>query len=178
VRRGASGALAALLALAGAAHAQQPGESPAPALAAAPPPCSSPDHRAFDFWLGAWRVELPEGKPAGHNTISSILGGCALLEQWEGASGLRGTSLNAWDAAAKRWRQTWMDAAGSVLLLEGGLEAGAMVLRGVTRDGAADVQERITWSRLAGGRVKQHWEQSRDGGKTWTDAFVGIYVPR
>jgi hypothetical protein len=173
--RAAAHALAALIALAGAARAE---EGMPPPAAAKPPPCTSPEHRAFDFWLGAWRVETPEGKHAGQNTITAILGGCALLEQWEGASGLRGTSLNAWDAGTQRWRQTWMDAAGSVLLLEGGVEGGAMVLRGVTRDGAAEVQERITWSRLEGGRVKQHWQQSRDGGKTWTDAFVGIYLPR
>jgi hypothetical protein len=169
--------LAAFFALASAVRAEEAGH-PQPPAAAAPAPCSSPEHRAFDFWLGAWRVEMPDGKLAGQNTISSILGGCALLEQWEGASGSRGTSLNAWDAGAKRWRQTWMDGSGGVLLLEGGLEEGATVLRGVTQGGDATVQERITWSRLAGGRVKQHWQQSRDGGKTWTDAFVGIYAPR
>jgi hypothetical protein len=141
-------------------------------------PCSSPSHRAFDFWLGAWRVETPDGKLAGHNTITSILGGCALLEQWEGAGGSRGTSLNAYDAATKRWRQTWMDARGAVLLLEGGLENGAMVMSGVTRETSGAILERITWSKLAGGAVKQHWQQSRDDGERWTDAFVGIYRPR
>jgi hypothetical protein len=59
------------------------------------------------------------GKPTGANTITAILGGCALLEQWDGAGGFRGTSLNAWDAATKHWRQTWMDASGGVLLLAG-----------------------------------------------------------
>jgi hypothetical protein len=145
---------------------------------APPPPCSSPEHRGFDFWLGAWRVETPAGKHAGNNTISAILGGCALLEQWEGAGGVRGTSLSAYDEAAKRWRQTWMDAGGGVLLLEGGIEGGAMVMRGVTREPGGDVQERITWTKLEDGAVKQHWQQSRDGGATWTDAFVGIYARR
>jgi hypothetical protein len=145
---------------------------------AAPLPCSSPEHRAFDFWVGSWRVETSTGKHAGNNTISAILGGCALLEQWEGAGGVRGTSLNAYDAGAKRWRQTWLDSSGGVLLLEGGIEGGAMVLRGVTREPGGDVQERITWTKVDDGRVKQHWQQSRDGGATWTDAFVGIYARR
>jgi hypothetical protein len=178
-------ALAALLALAVGARADEAAKSSPPSTSASaaeakpgPPPCSTPEHRAFDFWLGAWRVERPDGQLAGHNTISAILDGCALLEQWEGASGFRGTSLNAWDAGAKRWRQTWMDASGGVLLLEGGLENGAMVMRGVTRDAQGEQRERITWTPLAGGRVKQHWEQSRDGGGTWSDAFVGIYVRR
>jgi hypothetical protein len=110
--RRAACALAALLALANGAVA----EEGAPLVPAAPPPCASPEHRAFDFWLGAWHVETPAGKPAGRNTITSILDGCALLEQWEGAGGVRGTSLTAWDAATKRWRQTWMDSGGGVLL--------------------------------------------------------------
>jgi hypothetical protein len=161
----------AWLALASPAATEEPAK-------AAPPRCASPDHRAFDFWLGAWAVATPAGKPAGSNTITAILGGCALLEQWEGAGGSRGTSLNAWDEAAGRWRQTWVDSAGGVLLLEGGIEGGAMVLSGVTPDGDQAVHERITWSRLADGAVKQHWQQSRDGGATWTDAFVGIYRRR
>jgi len=168
-------ALALALALASAAQAEE-ATKPAPP----PPPasCATAEHRAFDFWLWAWRVETPAGKPAGSSTITSLLGGCALLEQWEGAGGFRGTSLNAWDAATKRWRQTWMDASGGVLLLEGGIENGAMVMRGVTREGEADVQERISWLRLESGDVKQHWQQSRDGGATWADAFVGIYKRR
>lgn len=165
-------AVAALLASAGGAAAEE-GATPAAAL-----PCAAPEHRAFDFWLGTWRVATPAGKPAGANTITAILGGCALLEQWEGTGGVRGTSLNAWDAPTQRWRQTWMDSGGGVLLLEGGREGAAMVMRGVTRDPKGDVLERITWTPLAGGTVKQHWQQSRDGGATWSDAFVGVYERR
>lgn len=33
--------------------------------------------------------------------------------------------------------------------------------------------ERITWTPNADGTVRQHWEQSTDGGKTWTTAFDG-----
>ncbi len=175
-----AGALAATLALAGAAVAESgaPAAPATPVPAPAPPACSGPEFRAFDFWLGAWRVETPAGKLAGHNTITAILGGCALLEQWEGTGGVRGTSLNAWDAATQRWRQTWMDTGGSVLLLEGAREGDAMVMRGVTRDPKGDVLERITWTPLGGGAVRQHWQQSRDGGATWADAFVGIYERR
>jgi hypothetical protein len=169
-------ALAALLALASGASGEDAATPAAPAPP--PPPCASPEHRAFDFWLGAWRVETPAGKHAGNNTISAILDGCVLLEQWEGAGGVRGTSLNAYDASTRRWRQTWVDASGSVLLLEGGIESGAMVMRGVTREGASEIQERITWTKLEDGAVQQHWQQSRDGGATWTDAFLGIYRRR
>ena len=35
--------------------------------------------------------------------------------------------------------------------------------------------ERITWTSNPDGTVRQHWEQSTDGGKTWTTAFDGLY---
>ena len=63
----------------------------------APPPCSGPEHRQFDFWVGEWDVTQPDGTPAGTNRIEIIL-------------------------------------------------------------------------------VKQHWRTSTDGGRSWTDAFVGIYT--
>ncbi len=38
--------------------------------------------------------------------------------------------------------------------------------------------ERLGFTLLAGGHVRQLWEQSTDGGKSWTVAFDGLYVPR
>ena len=32
-----------------------------------------------------------------------------------------------------------------------------------------------TWYDNADGTVRQHWEQSKDGGKSWTTAFDGLY---
>jgi len=36
--------------------------------------------------------------------------------------------------------------------------------------------DRITWEPLPGGDVRQLWEQSSDGGATWTVAFDGRYT--
>jgi hypothetical protein len=51
-----------------------------------------------------------------------------------------------------------------------------MVLEGdsVGRDGAA-VGNRITWYDNDDGTVRQHWQVSKDGGKTWNTAFDGLY---
>lgn len=38
------------------------------------------------------------------------------------------------------------------------------------------VRHRIAWSPLAGERVRQFWERSRDRGRTWTVVFDGTYV--
>jgi hypothetical protein len=55
-----------------------------------------------------------------------------------------------------------------------------MVLEGETPasvPGGPPTKNRITWSPQAEGRVRQHWETSADGGKTYTTAFDGMYHP-
>lgn len=48
----------------------------------------------FDFWLGEWEVFV-QGEKAGENKITKEIAGCALLEDWSGANGNRGKSLNS-----------------------------------------------------------------------------------
>jgi len=153
---------------------------PRPAQAAdAPRPCAAPQHRQFDFWIGEWDVRTPDGKTAGTNRITGILGGCGLQENWTGAGGTVGTSLNIYDAARALWHQTWIDSTGSLLLLDGAFRDGRMVLSGTTRSAkGGTTTDRITWEPLAGGDVRQLWEQSSDGGASWTVAFDGRYTRR
>ena len=130
----------------------------------------------FDFWIGEWEVTA-NGKVAGHNRIESILGGRALRETWTGAGGYNGTSTNIFDATTGTWKQFWVDNSGLVLLLEGGLVEGKMVLEGRRLDAeGATVTDRITWTPNADGSVRQLWESSSDGGQTWSVAFDGLYV--
>jgi hypothetical protein len=146
-----------------------------------PPPCTGPEHRQFDFWVGEWDVTLPNGSPAGTNRIRAINAGCALQEEWTGASGSTGTSLNAFDTSTGRWHQTWVGNDGLVLLLDGGLRDDAMELSGITTgaDGTKTLH-RIRWTPLGGtpATVRQLWESSSDDGKTWTVAFNGLYRKR
>ncbi len=148
---------------------------------AAPPPCSAPQYRQFDFWIGHWDVFQPDGKRAGENLIEPILGGCALRETWQGSGGFSGTSLNAYDAVGKLWHQTWLDNHGGRLDLAGGLRGQAMVLESrephPDKPGAT-LDQRIAWSVLPDASVRQLWETSEDGGKTWSVAFDGKYVRR
>jgi hypothetical protein len=135
-------------------------------------PCADEARRAFDFWIGSWEVRGPAGKLAGHNRITSLFDGCGLKEEWEGVSGHRGTSLNVYSATTGRWHQTWIDAEGELLLLDGGIVDGAMVLEGAT----GETRHRISWSLIDGDadRLRQHWETS-EGGGPWTTAFDGRY---
>lgn len=143
-----------------------------------PPPCATPQHRQFDFWIGTWEVTDAAGKPLGRNRIAAAHGGCALVEQWSGRGGVTGSSLNAWDAGTRRWHQTWVDSTGGLLHLEGGLVDDRMRLDGEADDDARPghrVRQRIEWSPQPDGRVRQHWQVSKDGGATWTTAFDGWY---
>lgn len=144
-----------------------------------PPACTRAEHRQFDFWLGEWDVTLPNGRTAGTNHILSVNAGCGLREEWKGAGGSTGTSLNAFDATSGRWHQTWIGSDGMLLRLEGGLRDGSMELSGTTigADGVKTLH-RIRWTPLGGTPpvVRQFWEASTDGGKTWTVAFDGKYV--
>jgi hypothetical protein len=138
-----------------------------------PPACTTATHRQFDFWLGTWNV-MEKGKLAGQNRITSVDGGCVLLESWTGVSGFSGHSLNIYDASRGKWHQTWVDNSGSLLVLEGTFRDGKMVLEG-EHEGTTR-RERITWTPLPGGEVRQHWESSKDSGATWTTAFDGRYT--
>lgn len=141
-----------------------------------PPAAQSPESAQFDFWIGMWDVSDPTGKHVGVNRIEKVEKGRGLLETWRGAGGSEGNSLNAWNAAKRRWQQYWVGA-GVVLELEGGLDAqGRMVLS--DRDTRAPSQKlinRITWTPNADGTVRQHWETSDDDGATWKTSFDGLY---
>ena len=141
--------------------------------------CTAPEHHQFDFWIGEWDVTLPNGKVAGTNRIEPILNGCALRESWTGAAGGSGTSYNAYDRSRRRWHQTWVDAQGNLLQLDGAFSGGKMTLTGETVDSTgATATQRIIWEQTAPGQVRQLWETSTDGGATWTTAFDGRYRKR
>lgn len=144
------------------------------------PPCSSPEHRQFDFWVGDWRVTDVNGELQGTNRVEKILDGCAIQENWEGAKGMKGHSYNIYAERRQTWHQTWVDSNGTLLMLEGGLVDGRMVLGGETPgpDGKGVIKHEISWEKLDEVRVRQVWRTSRDGGSSWNDAFVGIYTPR
>jgi|SRR6185312_2022967 len=144
-----------------------------------PAPCSAPEYRQFDFWLGDWDVTNPAGKPAGHNRVTSEYGGCVLQEHWSGTGGSLGSSFNIYDPVRKVWHQTWVDNSGTLLEIEGGLKDGSMVMSGeqLQRDGKK-LLNRITWTPIGSGgaaKVRQLWETSTDGGRTWSTAFDGSY---
>lgn len=164
----AATALAAVLASAGAASAQDG--------AALKPSCADDIYHAFDFWIGEWEVTSPDGTIAGYNSITRQEYGCLLVERWKGAGGSTGQSYNFYDHALKKWRQVWVSP-GVTIDYAGGLnDAGEMVLEGTIGYANGVVAPfRGVWTKLGDGAVRQHFQQYNAETKTWDDWFVGIY---
>lgn len=141
--------------------------------------CATPEYRSFDFWLGDWDafdVDNPTLRVA-RNRVDRILDGCVLLEDYQGTDGSHGQSFTIYDAARKVWHQSWVTNHGALLVIEGKMQAGEMVLSGVDR--TADGKEsdvRGSWKPITGG-VHEVAVTSIDGGKTWNPWFDLMFRP-
>ena len=67
----------------------------------------------------------------------------------------------------------------TMIELSGGFTDGKMILEGEEAgpDGKPR-KNRITWHDNGDGTVRQHWEQSADGGQSWQTVFDGLYKPK
>ncbi len=140
-------------------------------------PCkASADHRAFDFWIGKWDVSS-NGQPAGTNEIIPVSGDCVLYENWTSVAGTTGKSFNYYDSAEGHWRQIWIGDRGGVIEFTGQFDSGVLRHTAETRNpGGTTTLHKLDFYPNSDGSVRQHWQQSTDGGQTWQDAFDGHYV--
>lgn len=137
----------------------------------APEPCSAPEYKQFDFWLGAWDVSPSPGQPhAGMKEATSnenkILGGCVLIENYEEKEGFSGKSLNFYDGHLKKWRQLWTDSAGNMSEFSGEFKDGAMRFEGESHTAGGKKVFRRMILTPGPDTVRQYSEVSADG-KSW-----------
>ncbi|HEY1772909.1 MAG TPA: hypothetical protein VGH91_06935 [Gammaproteobacteria bacterium] len=136
--------------------------------------CADLAYRQFDFWQGEWNVATADGKLVGRDRIEKDYGGCVLQEHWTSVDGGTGGSVTIYDMSRKLWHQTWVDSTGTLVVLEGNLKDGRMVMEGeMTQDGKR-VRDRMSWT-PQDGKIRQLWETSSDGGKTWKTIFDVYY---
>ena len=96
--------------------------------AAQPKPCSEPQQKQLDFWVGEWDLTWPGNNPGetahGTNSVRRILDGCIVEENFSGgdAMHLRGKSVSIFDIGAGKWKQTWVDNEGGYLDFVGEFE--------------------------------------------------------
>lgn len=142
-------------------------------------PCQDDERFAeFDFWVGEWDVHIADGTYAGSNSITSPQRGCVLFENWKGASGSTGLSVNFLDHESGEWVQIWNDASGSQINIRGGLTDEGMLLVGTIHyiSSNSTVPFRGLWTPLPDGRVRQFFEQYDAGNETWAPWFEGFYT--
>ncbi len=142
-------------------------------------PCEEdPVFAEFDFWVGDWDVHVADGTFAGSNRIEKSERGCVLIENWSSANGGTGMSINYRDGIDGQWVQIWNAAGGSQINIRGGMTSEGMLLEGTIHYVAAGTTApfRGLWTLLPDGRVRQFFEQSADGGETWTPWFEGFYT--
>jgi hypothetical protein len=132
----------------------------------------------FDFWIGDWDVHIANGTIAGTNSITREERGCVLVEHWKNAGGGTGMSVNYLDMSSGEWVQIWNAEGGSQINIRGGLTPEGMAMAGTIHNVGSDVTSpfRALWTLLPDGRVRQYFEQSNDGGATWSPWFEGFYT--
>jgi len=132
------------------------------------------------FWFGHWDV-YAEGKLDGRNFIERTLDGCAVIEQWDDVSGMRGISLFYFDAHAQQWKQVWVT---DHALQPGGMKEKQLIsatpdevrFQGTVWVSAQRaVLDRTSLHRRSADEVSQVIEYSTDGGRTWTRSYDAVY---
>ncbi|HMU09841.1 MAG TPA: hypothetical protein PKC54_07555 [Ferruginibacter sp.] len=142
-------------------------------------PCSRPEYRQFDFWIGEWEAFGVNGKKAGDSKISLILDSCIILEEWTSASvqqGLRyaGKSFNTYNATTKQWQQTWVDNAGGTNeYMQGKFENNQIIFSSTPFKISKDTMaiRKMTFTNLSPAKLRQHGEISKDNGITWATEY-------
>ena len=119
-------------------------------------PCSAPEYRQFDFWLGIWDVRS-DGVTIAESRIEMGRDGCTIDEHYAQTDGYRGGSVNFYDTVLRKWRQTWIDASGNVGEFAGTFNEGAMHFEGEThtREGRR-ILRRLTLTAESPEQVRQY----------------------
>lgn len=142
-------------------------------------PCSRPEYRQFDFWIGEWEAFNASGNKAGDSKISLILDSCIIFEEWTSTSitqGIRyaGKSFNTYNVATKQWQQTWVDnAGGSNEYLMGKFIDNKIIYSSspfpFTKDTMAI--RKMTFTNISPVKLRQHGEISKDNGLSWVTEY-------
>jgi ketosteroid isomerase-like protein len=140
-------------------------------------PCSHEKFRAFDFWIGEWKVLDQDGNYVGQNKIEVILDSCVILENWKGAGKSVGKSFNHYDFTTKQWKQKWVDNFGSNLEFTGQVKNDTAIYycKSLNPRSNSTIYNKMMIAKVSDSEVHQVWEQSEDS-INWSVVFDGQYL--
>ena len=130
----------------------------------------------FDFWIGSWDVTwtYADGSPGkGTNEITKVLDGSVIQENFvglEGAyKGFKGISISVYNQAQDKWYQTWQDNQGGNINLTGELDGDKRIFRTALDEANGQrIYSRMVFYDIKKDSFTWDWEQTTDGGETWT----------
>ena len=138
------------------------------------------NHR-LDFWLGDWLV-YAAGSLDGTSHIVSILGGCAVQEEWSDITGYQGRSWFYVDPSTGRLKQVWLTSRayqfGGTLEkseLPGGVSGSVRFQGTLLEESGRRTLDRTTLTLQVDETVRQVIEVSRDDGRTWAVQYAATY---
>ncbi|MDX1647935.1 MAG: hypothetical protein R3304_12385 [Longimicrobiales bacterium] len=152
--------------------------------------CPEPEVAQFDFWLGSWDVQnlnSPPGSDAWYatgkatNRVYTVLGGCAVVEQWEGyafptAGHVAGFGVRAYDPEAEQWELVLLWPVGGPPRFgnpEGRFEDGRGVFYAeFTTSAGGPRLSRLTFDDIQDDTFRWQNGVSADGGATWTSSWI------
>jgi hypothetical protein len=175
------GALALVTSLSSAALYRSQGQAPPAAVS----PCTADSsYQRLAFWVGDWNVYDSAGAKYATQRVHSVIDECAIMAEWSSGGGNKGLGLSAYDMKTHEWKQVYVSnqvpfRSGVNLRISDPSYTGPGI-RFVSLDSTAEnsAQNRVTIMPLSDHRAMQLFEESRDGGKTWTVVFKAEHRPR
>jgi hypothetical protein len=160
-------------------------QQPAPPAPIRPAPCSTPEHRALDFWVGEWDLSFDAGGGKTGRATNSItnneFGACVVTEAFQQPDiQFFGASLSSYDPIGKRWLQTWVDNGGGHIMLAGGPvenQPWRFELKTLEPRGPARKHYRMIWQDVTRDSLVWRWQQLQEDG-SYVDAWVLNYQRR
>jgi tetratricopeptide (TPR) repeat protein len=139
---------------------------------------SLPPARRFDFYVGDWSMRNGDTIER-HLSVESAFDGNGLRVASTSPDGrTTANSIFLFDEDDGLWRQVWMNRDGMVVVLEGGLEGDAMVLRQALMDGEPKRNARSVFKNVGANGFTYEWQETRDGGASWETLATRTFTRR
>lgn len=127
------------------------------------PPCSAPEFKQFDFWVGSWDLTWSDSLH-GTNNITKDFDNCVITEHFDSqpSGNFKGMSVSTYSKNLGKWQQTWVDNQGGYLDFIGGWETDRMVLSRSFMKNDSTVFQRMVWFDISDSSFTWNWERSTD----------------